>query len=62
MHFKFSLRIFDEGKIVASTSKIRGKEEEQPRKTKQLWKSPFGMTLPDPYSFFESLEFFSFDC
>jgi hypothetical protein len=41
MHFKCSLRIFDEGKIVASTSKIRGKEEEQPRKTKQLWKYPF---------------------
>jgi hypothetical protein len=36
----FSLRIFDKGKIMASTSKIRGKEEEEPRKTKQRWKSP----------------------
>ena len=53
----FALRIFDKGKKIASTSKIRRKKEEQPRKPKKLvnvWESPFGKMLLDPDSSLES--------
>ena len=54
----FALRIFDNGKKIASASKIRRKKEEQPRKPKKLvinvWESPFGKMLLDPDSSLES--------
>ena len=53
----FALRIVDNGKKMASTSKISRKKEEQPRKLKKIanvWDSPFGKMLLDPDSSVES--------
>jgi hypothetical protein len=53
----FALRKLDKGEKMASTSKIRRKKDERPRKPKKLvnvWESPFGKMLRDPDSSLES--------
>jgi hypothetical protein len=53
----FALRIFDNGKKMAPTSKITRKQEEKPRKPKKVvnvWDSTFGKMLLDPDSSVES--------
>ena len=52
-----ALRILDNGKKMAPTSKTSRKKEERPRKPKKVanvWDSPFGKMLLDPDSSVES--------